>query len=365
MLKTEILQSRPHFVVLDGLRGTAAIAIVVFHFMEMIYTDYSLNFIGHGFLAVDFFFCLSGFVIGYAYDGRIKEIGVWEFFKSRLIRLHPLVIFGSIIGLITFLFNPFTGGSVDYSPVKMVMVFISSMVLIPYPVIEERGFALFALNSPSWSLFFEYIANIIYAFFLFRTGKKALLVLTILAAVFLLYIGHQSGTLIGGWDGKSIIDGWARIAYSFLAGLLVYRLGWIFKTKLGFVGLSILIIFSFMMPYLKFNWLLECLVVIFFYPLIITLGAGATLTKGLKKLCVFFGKISYPLYMSHIPFIWWFGDYMKINKPTVPELAMIISVSTLLLIGFAYLVMVVIDIPIRTFLNKKRKESLSRESTSS
>lgn len=353
MLKTEILQSRPHFVVLDGLRGTAAIAIVVFHFMEMIFTDYSLNFIGHGFLAVDFFFCLSGFVIGYAYDGRIREIGVWEFFKSRLIRLHPLVVFGSVLGLVTFLFNPFTHVPLAYSASKIVLVFVSSLVLIPYPVIEERGFALFALNSPSWSLFFEYIANIVYAFFLFKTGKKTLVVLTFLAAVFLLYIGSQSGTLIGGWDGKSIIDGWARIGYSFLAGLLVYRLGWIFKTKMGFVGLSVLILASFMLPYVKLNWLLECLVVIFFYPLIITLGAGASLSKGLEKLCVFFGKISYPLYMSHIPFIWWFGDYMKTNKPSVPELFLVISVTTLLLIGFAYLVMIVIDLPLRRFLNKK------------
>jgi peptidoglycan/LPS O-acetylase OafA/YrhL len=67
-----------------------------------LYTDYSQNFIAHGFLAVDFFFCLSGFVIGYAYDDRIGKMGVWEFFKSRIIRLHPLVIFGSVLGLLAF-----------------------------------------------------------------------------------------------------------------------------------------------------------------------------------------------------------------------------------------------------------------------
>ena len=83
-----ILKTRQHFEILDGLRGIAAFSIVTFHFMEWVYVDASRNFIGHGFLAVDFFFCLSGFVIAYAYDDRIAKMGVIEFFKSRLIRLQ-------------------------------------------------------------------------------------------------------------------------------------------------------------------------------------------------------------------------------------------------------------------------------------
>ena len=86
-LNPAILKTKQHFEILDGLRGVAALGVVTFHFMEMAYSDYSKNFIGHGFLAVDFFFCLSGFVIGYAYDDRIGKMGIMEFFKSRLIRL--------------------------------------------------------------------------------------------------------------------------------------------------------------------------------------------------------------------------------------------------------------------------------------
>src|SRR3546814_17181341 len=94
----DTLKTKQHFEILDGLRGIAALAIVIFHFMEWIYADFSENFIAHGFLAVDFFFCLSGFVIGYAYDNRMEKMGILEFFKRRLIRLHPLVIFGAEIG---------------------------------------------------------------------------------------------------------------------------------------------------------------------------------------------------------------------------------------------------------------------------
>lgn len=71
-LSRDILKTKQHFEILDGLRGIAALAIVLFHFMEMVYVP-SKNFIAHGFLAVDFFFCLSGFVIAYAYDDRVEK----------------------------------------------------------------------------------------------------------------------------------------------------------------------------------------------------------------------------------------------------------------------------------------------------
>jgi peptidoglycan/LPS O-acetylase OafA/YrhL len=74
-LNTRLLKTKQHFEILDGLRGVAALAVVTFHFMEIVFSDYSKNFIGHGFLAVDFFFCLSGFVIAYAYDDSIGKIG--------------------------------------------------------------------------------------------------------------------------------------------------------------------------------------------------------------------------------------------------------------------------------------------------
>src|SRR5665213_3042073 len=94
-----LLKSKPHFEILHGLRGLAAVVVVIFHFMEIAIADYNNNFIAHGYLAVDFFFCLSGFVITYAYDSRIAGMGLKTFIKLRLIRLQPLVIIGSVLGL--------------------------------------------------------------------------------------------------------------------------------------------------------------------------------------------------------------------------------------------------------------------------
>ncbi|WP_299471083.1 acyltransferase [Mucilaginibacter sp.] len=355
-ISPDILKPKQHFDILDGLRGVAAIAVVAFHFMEMAISDYSKNFIAHGFLAVDFFFCLSGFVIGYAYDDRIGKMGVWEFFKSRLIRLHPLVILGSVLGLLTFLFDPFGGHPELYSTGKVILIFLCSVFLIPLPIMQERAFNLFGFNAPSWSLFWEYVANIFYAFILYRVGRCWLLLMTIFSAAAICFVAYNAANLMGGWDGNSFWHGGARISYSFLAGLLIYRSNWIIKNRLGFIGLSVLLVLAFIMPFSKWNWLSESLVVLFYFPLLIALGAGAILTPGFKKLCVFSGKISYPLYMTHYAVIWAFGNYYGTHKPATAQLAIVIITSIILLVGIAWGVMVAYDIPVRKYLSNKRKQ---------
>lgn len=356
-LSPDILKTKQHFEILDGLRGIAAIAIVVFHFMEMVYPP-GENFIAHGFLAVDFFFCLSGFVIAYAYDDRLQKMGIKEFFKSRLIRLHPLVILGSVLGLLAFLYDPFGGSSELYSAGKIALIFICSILLIPFPVITERSFNLFGINAPAWSLFWEYVANILYAFILSRLNKRYLLILAFISVFVLCYASYRAGgSLLGGWAGENFWDGGARIAYSFLAGMLIFRYNWIIKTKLGFIGLSILLSLAFMVPFTTWNWLTEPLVVLVYFPILIALGAGANLSQGLKKICVFFGKISYPLYMTHYAVIWMFLNYYTANKPGTTQLTFIIIGGTILLLAFAYLVMVIYDIPVRKYLTSKRKQA--------
>jgi len=355
-----ILQTKQHFEILDGLRGVAALAVVTFHFMEWVYAP-DKNFIGHGFLAVDFFFCLSGFVIGYAYDDRIGKMGVLEFFKSRFIRLHPLVISGSVLGLLAFLFDSFGGHPELYSAGKIILAFICSLMLIPMPAIADRSFNLFSFNAPAWSLFWEYIANIFYAFVLYRIGRSYLWVLTIISAIAICFVAYHSGNLVGGWSGPTFWDGSARISYSFLAGLLIYRSNWIIKNKLGFTGVAVLLLLAFVMPSTKLNWITEPLVVLFYFPILIAFGAGAVLSPGLKKVCVLAGKISYPLYMTHYAALWMFGNYYLGHKPGTMQLAFIIISGVILLVVASYLVMVIYDIPVRKYLSHKRNERLARQ----
>jgi len=268
-----------------------------------------------------------------------------------------MVVFGSVLGLIAFLFDPFGGHPELYGAAKIFLIFLASLFLIPYPVIVERSFNLFGLNAPAWSLFWEYIANVFYALILHKLNRGVLLVFTILSAILLCFVCHRAGgSLMGGWGKENFWDGGARVAYSFLAGMVVYRCDLIIKSETGFLSLSLLLFLAFIMPFNKWNWLTEPLVVLFYFPLLVALGAGGRLGKGSRKICIFSGKISYPLYMTHYAVIWMFLNYYTKYQPDAAQLFWIISTGTLLLLLAAFLVMNFYDVPLRKYLTAKRKK---------
>jgi peptidoglycan/LPS O-acetylase OafA/YrhL len=345
--------TKQHFEILDGLRGVAALAVVIFHFMEMFILDYAENFIAHGFLAVDFFFCLSGFVVAYAYDDRVGKMGMLSFFKARLVRLHPLVILGTVLGLLAFIFDPFGNQWENYSAWQLVLLFLASSLLIPYPVMSERAFNLFGLNAPAWTLFWEYIANIAYALVLHRLKRIWLLILAGFAAIGIFYIANAANNVAGGWGNTTFWHGGARVAFSFLAGMCIFRYQLILKNKLGFPVLVLLLFASFLVPYREaWNWLTEPLIVIFYFPLLISLGAGTSLNPAHQKICRFSGKISYPLYITHYFAIWSFANYYAKTQPSNQTLAWVIPSVIALQIIVAYLAMRFYDIPIRKRLGR-------------
>jgi len=186
-----------------------------------------------------------------------------------------------------------------------------------------------------------------------------LIVLAIIAAGILCSVSFRAGNLLGGWNGETFWDGGARVFYSFLAGLLIYRSNWIIKNRLGFTGLSVLLALAFVFPHLKMNWISQLAIVLFYFPLLVSLGAGSSLASGSRKLCVFAGEISYPLYMTHYAAIWTFGGYLTSHKPDTTELSLVVAVGTLLLVGFAYTVMKLYDIPVRRYLGKRRLKALT------
>lgn len=359
MLKTALVAAtqpanaeKPHFPVLDGLRGIAAICVVIFHFSEMVVWDYSKLWIGHGWLAVDFFFCLSGFVIGYAYDDRMATMGLRRFFKARLFRLHPMVVFGSVLGLIALYVNPFEPVS-GLNPGKMALIFVASVTMIPYGALHDHGRSIFGLNAPAWSLFWEYMANIAFAVVMFRLRRGALVAFTLASAALLCWASHRAGNLYGGWSLPSFWDGGIRVAFSFSAGLLVYRLGWRPSHRLGFLGLSLLLVLALAYPYAQGAWIREVLIVVLYFPLLVALAAGAKVSAATEKLCRISGDLSYPLYMTHYAVIWIWGDFAEKHPFQLRSLWLTIAVGTATMIGFAWIVSEFFDKPVRSYLRKR------------
>lgn len=148
------LASKPRYEILDGLRGVAAMMVILFHCFETYCPHGGQQIINHGYLAVDFFFLLSGFVIGYAYDDRWDRMTTWGFFKRRLVRLHPMVIAGTVVGACLFFFSSGAFPKVLESPLwKVALCFVMGLVMIPCgPGLDIRGWAEFnSFNGPNRS----------------------------------------------------------------------------------------------------------------------------------------------------------------------------------------------------------------------
>jgi peptidoglycan/LPS O-acetylase OafA/YrhL len=360
------LETKPHYVILDGLRGVAAIMVLIFHIFEThtFGTDFKL-LIGHGYLAVDFFFVLSGFVIGYAYDDRWGKMSFGTFIKRRIVRLHPMVVAGMVFGALMFYF----GASeifhfISDTPVwKMLLYLILGIFLIPTPAsMDIRGWAeMHTLDAPCWSLFFEYIANILYGLFIRKFTTKALSALVIFFGCAMLYLTLTNGDVSGGWtfDAHHLHIGFTRLLYPFFAGLLLYRIGKLANIKRAFLWCSLLLIVVLMVPriggtHLWMNGLYEATIIILIFPLIVFMGAsGEVKGKYSSKLCKFLGDISYPVYLVNYPIIYVYTAWVTDNKRSIGDSwlqASLVFVSTIV-ISYAFLKLY--DEPVRKWLKKK------------
>jgi len=363
--------TKPHYNVLDGLRGVAAITVVCFHIFEAFATSHLDQRINHGYLAVDFFFILSGFVIGYAYDDRWSKMSTKDFIRRRIIRLHPMVVMGAVLGAIMFYFQ---GCSVwDVSSVTITALLGATLLnalLIPaMPGHEVRGLGeMFPLNGPSWSLFFEYIGNILYVLIIRKFSTKILALLVFIAGCGLatFAIAGPYGDICAGFSLTEIefTAGFLRVLFSFSAGLLLSRIFRPAHIKGAFWICSITIVTLLALPrlggaeHLWINGLYDTICCVVIFPILVYLGAsGKSTDKYTTRLCRFLGDISYPLYTVHYPFIYLYYTWVKNNKLTfeqsLPGAAAVVIGSIIL----AYICLKLYDIPIRNYLAKRFAKS--------
>ena len=327
--------TKAHYDLLDGLRGVAALMVIWYHVFEgfAFASNSAIETLNHGYLAVDFFFILSGFVIGYAYDDRWgKSLTMKDFFKRRLIRLHPMVVLGAVLGAITFCIQ----GSVqwDGTHVAISMVMLSLLCTIFFiPAMPGAGYEvrgngeMFPLNGPCWSLFFEYIGNILYALFIRRLSNKALAVMVVLLGValtlFAIFDVSTYGNIGVGWtlDGVNFLGGSLRMLFPFSLGMLLSRNFKPVKVKGAFWICTLVLIALFSVPYLEgaepvcMNGVYEAFCIVVAFPILVWLGAsGSTTDKRSTQICKFLGDISYPIYVIHYPLMYLFYAWLIKNQ---------------------------------------------------
>lgn len=385
--KNIYLASKPRYAILDGLRGVAALVVILFHGFETYIPFFGTQHINHGYLAVDFFFVLSGFVIGYAYDDRWDRMSTWSFFKRRLIRLHPMVVAGTLFGACLFFF-----GESDYfsliggtEPWKFFLCIVLGLLMIPAGTgLDIRGWGeTNSLNGPNWSLTFEYIGNILYAFVLRRLPTVVLGMLCVASAFLTMnlalgwdvfgFFAQPKYDVIGGWSitPDQMYVGFSRLLYPFLCGLLISRLLPKFITKEnpsgsplgirgGFWWASLLLVVLFAVPQIGgkscvADGLYQVFAIVVMFPVIVLIGAGSKTTdKRSAKWCETLGNLSYPLYITHFPLMYMQMAWVSSHKDSPVWHHVVLNLGILLVaIGIAWAFLKLYDEPVRAWLKKK------------
>jgi len=349
------------YEVLDGLRGTAALVVLIFHLLEVTCGEPAKNPLHHAYLAVDFFFMLSGFVIGHAYDRRWPRMSLAGFFGRRLQRLHPLVLLGATLGLVGYLADPFAREAQQAAPAAILLTYGLLLLVLPSPDLPNRWGETHSLNGPTWSLLQEYLANIAYALILRRLSVQALAAIAAIAGAGLLVAGGLRGDLGAGWGWTTFWYAPIRTAFPFLAGLLLHRTGARLSLPGGWAMLSLVLVAAFAAPTLsmqgtiKANGVFEALIIIGLFPLIIAAGAAAEARGLLGRLSGWLGAISYPLYVTHYPFVYVYTHWVWRRPPPAQVVAVGAALGVFCVL-FAWAALKLFDEPVRAWLARRERE---------
>jgi peptidoglycan/LPS O-acetylase OafA/YrhL len=287
------------FYTIDGLRGIAALLVVCRHIIPL--HGGKLNF-QSSYLAVELFFLFSGFVIAHAYDRRFEGgMSFWEFFKARMLRLYPLYFLGFVIAVLTIPMARLMG--IRTWPLDP-RVIVPNLFMLP-TYITFAGGVLFPFNNPSWTLFFELLANFAYClvFKALTTGRLALWV--IVSAALLAFASFYFGGLDIGYNQRHFIGGFARVGFSFFAGVAVYRLQRAFPCPIRvspwvlLAGAVALLVQQ--MPRGLDRELYDSVCAILVFPLFAYLATAVEPGPMGARLFTLGGGASYALYLIHAP----------------------------------------------------------------
>jgi peptidoglycan/LPS O-acetylase OafA/YrhL len=338
----------PHrYDVLDALRGVAALMVLLFH-ME---TEKLVPaWLPHGYLAVDFFFIVSGVVIAQSYEARFATaLDLRGFVMRRAIRVFPLVALGVLIGssvrLVRLLVAPDLVDPLDQVLVSSVL----NAVLIPMVYGSEvASRALFPSDGPLWSLFFELAVNLIWAVWLVGRRTRVLVALVLVAALLDAGCIRHWGSANIGWDRDSFFAGFPRVIYGFTTGVLLYRWrqhlrwpAWRY-TEAALAATLVLIA----LPAPDARWDMLC--VFMLLPLLVGAGMG----QSSHRVGSAIGNGSYPIYVLHFPLMM---AVMQVHRafPALVPTRFLAPLIVAVVLGGVWLVLRVYDTPVRGALSRR------------
>lgn len=355
----EAARSASKYAVLDGMRGLAALFVVVRHTPDL--WDFSFF---RSYLAVDLFFVLSGFVIAHAYDRKLSagELTPARFMTARLIRLYPAYFFSLAFCILVIALEVSRHAASQEAGIgDYVVATLLSMLFLPSQI--PGNFSLFPLNFPCWSLFFELVFNALYSATQKWLTRRVLLAIVVATGAFTVYCAMKNGGLDIGflWGLRSVVTGGSRCFFGIFMGLLVYRHAHLFRVRSRLwcrylpMAAVCLVLASPSVP--RFDWVCDALCITVVFPACVALG-GQRSTGRSDAVLLLLGAASYPVYVLHKPL----GDLVKLGfdtaaiKSAAPWAGLLFVV---LLTATAIVLERIYDLPVRRFLTGKLRPALA------
>ena len=350
----QIRQPAPtRYVVLDLMRGLAALAVLVFHMNYMLGT--TSHVITKGYLAVDFFFVLSGFVIAANYHVSVRPTISWtDFLSARIARLWPLFILTALIGCVAITMKATRDfGYFDAQNVAATLALNS--VMIPSFLKIYGVDRLFFFNAASWSVFFELVVNLVFFAGLRRLSLKPMLALTVGFAVVLAFVAQNNGSLDGGWALETFHVGSARILFGFTAGMAIYLASLRTSFHTGIPATVTALAGLCLSFFVVGDWMSDYFLVTALFPLLVLVGSQGRLGKGPARIGGRLGDISYSVYLLQTPamlFVSW-ACKMIVGRKIAEFAPYSGALFVLALLGVSYLSWRYFELPARNYLRHR------------
>jgi peptidoglycan/LPS O-acetylase OafA/YrhL len=346
-----IAQKRPHFELLDGLRGIAAFAVVAMHAAEMLQVP---DWLPQAYLAVPFFFMLSGFVITFAYERSLMQTeSAVGFMLVRIRRLYPLLLAGLVLGVGLAIVQSFVGKG-GYSLSGLSMALVSSLVMIPM----SSGNA-FGLLPPQWSLAIELWGNLLHYILRRILTPLTLLLIMLVSLGFVTAAAIKFGGLAAGWDVETLLWGFAIFAFTYAAGIAIHRAwegGKLTRIKLPLIVILFALCGALAIPQPLRNFdnaVRDLLCTILVFPVVIIAALNVSIGPRMVSIAKFFGRISYPLYITHYPIVTAGCLILLRLKAPLWALYLAIPMIALAAVVAAWMFLLIVDDPVRRYFRAK------------
>lgn len=336
------------FAVLDGLRGFGALTVLGFHLIQ----QHIIGILPFAGLAVDFFYMLSGFVMSFAYEHKLRTgaMDLTSFAGIRMLRLYPLLFVGTGAGILLGLLAAHVKHDVSYE--QLAIGGALGLLLLPCYVFPQWGTA-FPFNMAQWSLTFEIFANVVFAAIAPKLTNRVLLWTVALCGMLLVGMALVHGDVYVGYDKNNFFYGFTRVLFPFFAGVLIFR----FRRRprhAPFLAIGLimaLLAFIMLPPWHAGLWTLTYVILLF--PTIIFLGSAAEVGPRLSNFFRFLGMLSYPLYILQSPVLRIGEEVLKRKHFGFGGSLVFALVEATAVLAISYLALTYYDIPVRRFLRSR------------